>query len=185
MAEPRRFPPPWTVDQPHQDSFVVKDANGLLIATVRCRDDLQKLPFGHSKLSSDEARRIAKAIARLPEFMMQRRGFYSRGAGNYRWKPARPYHVAFEDGYIRAHWHVINELTKFNGIPLDSTGEKINRGGLWCAYEFGQQLDAMMMWDRRWRKTWQLVSELNAASIAPQQRIMLSGDRESHQIIPC
>jgi hypothetical protein len=49
--------------------------------------------------------------------MMQRRGFYSRGPGNYRWKAARPYHVALEDGYIRAHWHVITELCKDAGHP--------------------------------------------------------------------
>lgn len=97
--------------------------------------------------------RSPRPITRIPEFMMQRRGFYSRGQGNYRWKPARPYHVAFEDGYIRAHWHVISEMSRLNGIPFDSTGEKIQRDGLWCVYEFGQQLDAMIMWNRfegRW-----------------------------------
>ena len=73
----------------------MKDANGI---AVHCRDDLQKWSSGHSKLSSEEARWIAKAIARIPEFMMQRRGFYSRWPGNYRWKPARPYHVAFDNG---------------------------------------------------------------------------------------
>jgi hypothetical protein len=55
--------------------------------------------------------------------------------------------------YIRAHWHVINELRRFNRIPFDSTGEKIQRDGLWCVYEFGEQLDAMMVWNRfegRW-----------------------------------
>ena len=55
--------------------------------------------------------------------------------------------------YIRAQWHVINELCRLNGVPFDSTGEKIQRDGLWCVYEFGQQLDAMMAWDRfqgRW-----------------------------------
>jgi hypothetical protein len=97
----RRFPPPWSVDRPHPDSFVVKDANGIVVATVHCRDDLQKWTFGHSKLTSDEARGIAKAIARIPEFMMGRRGFYARGPGNYRWSMARPFHVAFEDGYVR------------------------------------------------------------------------------------
>ena len=77
---------------------MVKDANGLVVATVHRRDDLQKWTFGHSKLTSKEARKIATAIARIPELMMQRRGFYSKGPGSYRWKPARPYHVAFEDG---------------------------------------------------------------------------------------
>jgi hypothetical protein len=79
---------------------VVKDANGIVVATVRCRDDLQKWSFGH-KLTSEEARKIAKAISRIREFMMGRRGFYARGPGNYRWSMARPFHVGFEDGYIR------------------------------------------------------------------------------------
>jgi len=46
MASYRRFPPPWTVDRPHADSFVVKDAHGIVVATVHCRDDLQKWSFG-------------------------------------------------------------------------------------------------------------------------------------------
>jgi hypothetical protein len=44
---------------------------------------------------------FAAAIARIPEFMMGRRGFISRGPGSYRYKPARPYHVAFADSYMR------------------------------------------------------------------------------------
>lgn len=71
----RCFPPPWTVDRPHPDSFVVKDGDGLVVATVHCRGDLQEWSFGHSKLTSDEANRIAAAIARIPKFMMQRKGF--------------------------------------------------------------------------------------------------------------
>lgn len=51
--------PPWTVERSHEDAFTVKGANGLVLATVHCRDDLQKWSFGH-KLSSEEARRIAK-----------------------------------------------------------------------------------------------------------------------------
>ena len=38
-------------------------------------------------------------------------------------------------------------------IPFDPTGEKIKRDGSWCVHQFGQQLDAMMFWDRfqgRW-----------------------------------
>jgi hypothetical protein len=43
MAENRRFPPPWTVVRPHEGAFAVKDANSLVVATVHCRDDLQRL----------------------------------------------------------------------------------------------------------------------------------------------
>jgi hypothetical protein len=107
----------------------------------------------HSKFTSNEVRRIAAATASLPEFMMGRKGFYARGAGNYRWRTARPFHVAVEDSYIRAHWDGINALCKFNDFPFDATGEKIWRDGLWCVYQFGHQLDAMMARDRfqgRW-----------------------------------
>jgi hypothetical protein len=152
-SEPkRRFPPPWRVEQPHADCYEVRDANGLRLALVYFRDDLQKWSFGHSHLNSDEARRIAKAIARLPEFLMQRRGFYQRGSGG-RWKPTRPYHVALEDSYIRAHWDEIDALCKLNAIPFNATGEKISSGSLWRVYEFEWQLDAMQFWDRfegRW-----------------------------------
>jgi hypothetical protein len=87
---------------------------------------------------SDEARRIANAIARLPELLMQRSGFY---------------HVALEDSYVRAHWGEISALCKLNGIPFNATGEKIRDGSLWCVYEFTWQMDAIMFWDRfegRW-----------------------------------
>jgi hypothetical protein len=148
----RRFPPPWRVEEVGADCLHVVDANGIVLAAVFCRDDLQKWSFGHSRLTSDEARRIANAIARLPEFLMQRQGFYSRGGGD-RWKPSRPYHVALEDSYVRAHWDEIEALCKLNSIPFNATGEKIRDSGLWCVYEFTWQLDAIQFWDRfegRW-----------------------------------
>jgi hypothetical protein len=83
---------------------------------------------------------------------MQRQGFYSRGGGD-RWKPTRPYHVALEDSYVRAHWDSITALCKLNSIPFNATGEKIRADGLWCVYEFTWQMDAILFWDtfdRRW-----------------------------------
>ena len=44
-----------------------------------CAVDTQRYSVGVGKLSSDGARRIGKAIARITEFMMPRQGFYSRG----------------------------------------------------------------------------------------------------------
>jgi hypothetical protein len=86
--------------------YVVRDANGVTVAWLFCRDDSQRYSVGASKLTSEEARRIGKAISRIPEFMMQRQGFYPRGGGK-RWRADRPYHVALEDSYIRAHWDEI------------------------------------------------------------------------------
>jgi hypothetical protein len=146
-GQKRRFPPPWRVERAGSDCFEIRDANGFKVASVNCRDDLQKWSFGHSHLTSDEARRIANAIARLPELLMQRRGFHPRGGGHDRWKPSRPYHVALEDSYIRAHWDEIDALCKLNSIPFNATGEKIRGEGLWCVYEFTWQMDAILFWE--------------------------------------
>jgi hypothetical protein len=148
----RRFPPPWRIEKVGSDCLRVLDANGVVLATVFFRDDLQNWSFGHRHLTFDEARRIANAITRLPEFLMQRHGFYQRGGG-LRWRADRPYHVALEDGYVRAHWGEIDALCKLNSIPFNATGERIRDGGLWCVYEFAWQLDAIQFWDRfegRW-----------------------------------
>lgn len=146
-SQKRRFPPPWRVEEASPDMFYVRDANGVRLASVHCRDDLQRWSFGHEHLTSDEARRIAAAIARLPEFLMPRRGFYSRDGGHNRWRPQRPYHVALEDSYIRSRWDSINALCKLNSIPFNATGEKIRADGLWCVYEFTWQMDAILFWD--------------------------------------
>ena len=89
MESSRRFKPPWTLIRENSECYLVKDANGVTLAWLYCRDDTQRYSFGVSKLSSDEARRIGKAIARIPEFMMPRQGFYPRGGGP-RWRARRP-----------------------------------------------------------------------------------------------
>lgn len=68
-------------------------------------------------------------------------------------KKSRPYHVALEDNYICAHWGFIDAVCKMNSIPFDPTGQRIERDGSWCVYEFAMQLDAIQFWDRfegRW-----------------------------------
>jgi hypothetical protein len=47
------------------------------VAWLFCRDGSQRYSVGASKLTSDEARRIGKAVSRIPEFMMQRWGVLS------------------------------------------------------------------------------------------------------------
>ena len=152
MESSRRFKPPWTLVRENSECYVVRDANGVTLAWVHCRDDTQRYSFGVSKLTSEEARRIGKAISRIPEFMMPRQGFYPRGSGG-RWRPDRPYHVALRDQYIREHWGEIDAVCRLNSLPLNATGETIQNDGVWKVYEFTWQMDAILFWDRfegRW-----------------------------------
>jgi len=135
----RRFKPPWTLIRENSECYTVQDANGVTVAWLYCRDDSQRYSFGASKLSSEEARRIGKAISRIPEFMMQRQGFYPRGNGP-RLRADRPYHVALRDTYIRAHWDEIEALCRLNSLPLNSTGEVIQNDGVRRVYEFTWQM---------------------------------------------
>jgi hypothetical protein len=151
-APNRRFPPPWTAVRASPDCYQVRDATGVTLAWIFCRDDEAHYSFGASKLTSDEARRLARGIARLPEFMAQRRGFFERG-GATRWNPKRPYHVALEDMYVREHWPAIDAICKLNSLPFNATGERIQQNGTWCVYEFAWQMDAILFWQRfqgRW-----------------------------------
>ena len=67
MPEPRRFPPPWSVEE-SQTWFVVKDNGGQKLAYVHFDD-----PRSAAKpLTHDEARRIASNIAKLPELCTSR-----------------------------------------------------------------------------------------------------------------
>ena len=64
---PRRFPPPWSAE-PIAGGCIVKDATGHSIAYVYARDT--KADADTAKvLTTDEARRIANNIAKLPELL--------------------------------------------------------------------------------------------------------------------
>lgn len=151
----RRFPPPWRAE-PTEHGYVVRDANGLILANIYSRDDIHEAgwSFAAKHLTVDEARRIAKGIARLPEFLSRHPGFYSRDGGDHRWKRSHPYHVALPDMYVREHWDGINAVCRLNNVPLDPTGQRMRRSGvLYVVYEFALQLHAIQFWDRfdgRW-----------------------------------
>ena len=65
----RRFPPPWHVEhRPGGESLIIRDANGQALAYVYFEDEPQR-QRSMKRLSSDEARRIAANIAKLPDLL--------------------------------------------------------------------------------------------------------------------
>jgi hypothetical protein len=62
-----RFPKPWSVE-PLPSGYQVLDANGIMLAHVYGQPD-GAIAVSDSWLTSDEARRISKLIARLPELV--------------------------------------------------------------------------------------------------------------------
>jgi hypothetical protein len=73
--EPRRFPPPWSVDDPDvklgQDCFIVCNATGQALAYVYFEQEPGRRAAA-KLLTRDEAWRIAVNIARLPELLASR-----------------------------------------------------------------------------------------------------------------
>ena len=61
---PRRFPPPWSIEE-RQESFIVKDANGQQLAYLYFENEPQR-QMSMKRLSRDEAFLIAVNIAKLP-----------------------------------------------------------------------------------------------------------------------
>ena len=60
---PRRFPPPWSIEE-RQESFIVKDATGQQLAYLYFEDEPQR-QMSMKRLSRDEAFLIAVNIAKL------------------------------------------------------------------------------------------------------------------------
>jgi hypothetical protein len=64
---PRRFPPPWSVDE-LDECFVVRDHNGQQLAYVYYEEEPGRRSAA-KLLTRDESRRIAINIAKLPELL--------------------------------------------------------------------------------------------------------------------
>jgi K+/H+ antiporter YhaU regulatory subunit KhtT len=67
VSPPRRFPAPWPTDE-IPGGYVVRDANGQALAYLYSRDNEDEARQAKT-LTTDEARRIARNMARLPELL--------------------------------------------------------------------------------------------------------------------
>jgi len=67
MPSPRRFPPPWSIEDIGA-AFVVKDGNDQKLAYVYYEEEPGRRSAA-KLLSKDEARRIAANVAKLPELL--------------------------------------------------------------------------------------------------------------------
>jgi hypothetical protein len=66
-VKPRRFPPPWSVEELHAHAcFVVRDDSGQKLAYVYFEDELGRRSAANL-FRRDEARRMAANVAKLPE----------------------------------------------------------------------------------------------------------------------
>lgn len=69
MLYPRRFPPPWKVEE-HSESFAVVDGRGQQLAYFYFEDEPTRRGI-MQRLTKDDAWRLARAFTRIPALMQR------------------------------------------------------------------------------------------------------------------
>jgi hypothetical protein len=69
MSTPRRFPPPWSIED-LLACFIVKDSDGQALGYLYYEEDSGRRSTV-KLLTKDEARRLAVNFAKLPDFLQK------------------------------------------------------------------------------------------------------------------
>jgi hypothetical protein len=68
MPSPRRFPPPWSIEEHNDACFIVKDRGGQALAYFYFEEEAGRRSAA-KLLAKDEARRLAVNFSKLPELL--------------------------------------------------------------------------------------------------------------------